>query len=528
MKRILILALLSTLLPFGGLGGFCFGGICLAQTPGGVSNPLAWNRNGNNNDSLTLRSNGLTFIGVGRLADSDIEQTLWSIGTNTSTSFIQTTARTANLRKSAFMNYANDTLPEMRMYSYSNTQHLSPNTQTMYIGRAKDKNLPTADLKTPLTEYVVYDRALSASERNRAESYLALKHGITLRHSYLNSDGTIIWNYVTNKAYTNHVAGIIVDSPSGLKRLHGNSAERDGFLHVACPQIANGQSLIWGDNAKALRFMRNKSRGKWMQRTWIVQSTNMNGNTASVKADSRDLQQYSPLEEGESYYLAVDPTGMAEFPLRSVKYYKAEITPDDSIRIANVKVDAHAAWTFRAEKDMFTTISVEASDAEGGVLDVLITGGTAPYANLLKKDSAVVYNKQTTDTLVTIASLAEGRYQLTTTDKTGIQDIKEFDITPTGIKEIAYNNADAADGIISNITAAPNPTSDGYVNVEIELAEASPITLTLYTSGGAAVSSKSFSKDNYLYTKVYLPNEGVYLLKAECGQSYKTVKLIRK
>ena len=140
----------------------------------------------------------------------------------------------------------------------------------------------------------------------------------------------------------------------------------------------------------------------------------------------------------------------------------------------------------------------------------------------------MVYNKVANDTLVTVSSLAEGRYQLTTTDKAGIQDVKEFDITPTGIKEIAYNNAGASDGIISNITAAPNPTNDGYVNVEIELAESAHLTLTLFTSGGATVSSKTFPKDNYLYTKVYLPNVGVYLLKAECGQTAKTIKLIRK
>ena len=64
--------------------------------------------------------------------------------------------------------------------------------------------------------------------------------------------------------------------------------------------------------------------------------------------------------------------------------------------------------------------------------------------------------------------------------------------------------------------------------MEIELTEAAPITLTLFTSGGATVSSKTFPKDSYLYTKIYLPNEGVYLLKVESGQSAKTIKLIRK
>ena len=500
-----------------------------AQTPGGVSSPLAWKKVASNGDSIALRGKGLTFIGVGKVQASDAEQTLWSIGTPTTTSFVQTTSRTANLSKTAFMNYANDTLPEMRMYSYSNTQYLSPNTQTMYIGRATDTSLPVTNLIRPFMEYVVYDRALSASERNRVETTLALRHGLTLKHSYLNSEGVIIWNYVTQKAFSHHVAGIIADTQSGLTRYEGYSAEQGGFLHVSMSKLTDSQSLLWGDDNQPLRFVANKMRGKWMQRMWKAQATNLDGATVNIAADSKSLQQFSPLAEMENYYLAVDPTGTAEFPVRSVRYYKATVTPDDSIRFASVAIDAKAAWSLRAEKDMFTTISVEgAGEKGGGVLDILITGGTAPFANLLKKDSTVVYNKVACDTLVTVTSLAEGRYQLTTTDKAGIQDVKEFDITPTGIRAVANGYADNADGIIGNITASPNPTNDGYVNVEIELTEASPITLTLFTSGGATVSSKIFPKDSYLYTKIYLPNEGVYLLKVESGQSAKTIKLIRK
>ena len=498
-----------------------------AQTPGGVSSPLAWKNVASNGDSIALRGKGLTFIGVGKVEASDTEQTLWSIGTPTTTSFVQTTSRTANLTKTAFMNYANDTLPDTRMYSYSNASQGGAG-QMMYIGRATDTSLPVTNLIRPFMEYVVYDRALSASERNRVETTLALRHGLTLKHSYLNSEGIIIWNYVTQKAFSHHVAGIIVDTPSGLTRHEGYSTEQGGFLHVSTAKLTDGQSLLWGDDNQPLRFVANKMRGKWMQRTWKAQATNLEGGV-TLSADTKALQQFSPLAEMENYYLAVDPTGTAEFPVRCVRYYKATVTPDDSIRFANVAVDAKAAWSLRAEKDMFTTISINGSgEKDGGVLDILITGGTAPFSNLLRKDSTVVYNKVASDTLVTVTSLAEGRYQLTTTDKAGIQDVKEFDITPTGIRAVANSYADNADGIIGNITASPNPTSDGYVNVEIELTEASPISLTLFTSGGATVSSKTFPKDNYLYTKVYLPNEGVYLLKAESGQSAKTIKLIRK
>ncbi|TJZ60367.1 hypothetical protein FAZ15_10175 [Sphingobacterium olei] len=71
-----------------------------------------------------------------------------------------------------------------------------------------------------ITEKVVYDRNLTPEERDRVNSYLAIKYGVTLRNDipaggnhtgtfdYLNAAGNIVWSGNTNPDYHNDVIGL--------------------------------------------------------------------------------------------------------------------------------------------------------------------------------------------------------------------------------------------------------------------------------------------------------------------------------
>ncbi|MEM6738113.1 MAG: hypothetical protein AAF620_18800, partial [Bacteroidota bacterium] len=61
-----------------------------------------------------------------------------------------------------------------------------------------------------MAEIIYYERALSELERQKVASYLAIKYGITLQApvSYLNSDGTVIWDANINDGYSHDIAGI--------------------------------------------------------------------------------------------------------------------------------------------------------------------------------------------------------------------------------------------------------------------------------------------------------------------------------
>lgn len=500
-----------------------------AQTPGGVGKPEIWTHD---TASVWIASGtGLTYVGVSRVLGSE-EQTIWSLGSGKNTTRIQTTNRAADLGHGTFMNYAKDSLPEMRLYSYT-TSLGNGNGQTLLIGRTPNAKLPVRNLEGNTEEYVVYNRQLSDVERQRVESCLALKYGISLRSSYLNSRGAVIWNAYTNKAYGHRIAGIITDSQSALHIGKGRSCEDGAFLTVyARKRLSDGQSLLWGDDNGRLAFATSKAYGKWLGRKWSTSATNMTGTEVDLVADSRQLRQIQPLSDGESYYLAVDPTGTGQFSVKTLLYYKAEKISGDSIVFQNVKPGRNDVFTLRTARDMFTTIEVRQpgeKNGSTGSLDVRVTGGVPPYRMKLCRERLSVFDRTSGDSLQTAEGLAEGKYLLSTTDRMGNVAENEFQVSTTGITEIPSDGTTGHDGsFFAHVKVIPVPTTDGYVDVQVELGEAAPLDMTLYTTGGATVSSRSDATDTYFATKVYLPSPGVCLLTLRSGDHEKTVKLIRK
>lgn len=501
-----------------------------AQSPGGVENPEVWSR-----DTATVKlasATGLTYVGVSRVSDADNEQVIWSLGTGSKTTHMQTTRRAANLGNGTFLNYGNDTLPELRLYSYTSSLRNGEGKE-LHIGKKQNGNLPVQNLKGNTAEYAVYNRQLSTQERTRVESYLALKHGLTLRTSYLDSYGRQIWNAYTNKQYQHRIVGIIADEQSGLHQQEARSSETDAFITMrACSALHNGQSLLWGDNNGKLSFATSKTYGKWIGRKWKAATTNMDYTGTDITADLNQLHQIQPLDDGESYYLAIDNSCTGTFPVRAIRYHKADAMVGDSIMFANMYISDKAVFTLRAAKDMFTTIEVTQpgeTSVAAGALDVLVTGGQPPYRMRLMRETSSVYDKTSADSLRTVAGLIEGRYMLTTTDKIGNVASNEFMISSTGITEIP--NDDITDNdrdYFTNVVATPNPTTDGYVDIRIETPEKLPLTLKLYTSAGATVGNVTLPADDYFHTKVFLPESGVYLLHLLCSSHDRSIKLMRR
>ena len=409
------------------------------QAPGGVAGFVKW-ANGNDNTPVRLTgASGLTFIGVGKIQKVG-EQLLWNVSTQAGkTERVQTTARTANLANGTFMNYTGrDTLPQLRLYAYS-TSSTNGTRGTLNVGGMTKEKLPIKSLKNGMEEYVVYDRALTAAERMRVESALALRHGITLAHSYLNSKGQTIRNYYRLKAYNHRVAGIIGDATSKLHRTTGESSENEAVVKVSASSINEGASFLWGDNAKQLSFTADKGNGKWMQRCWAATTTGQPAEPLTLTFDTRSIHQLQPLGKDEFYYLAVDYSGTGKFPVGQIRYYKAQDSHADSIVFAGIAADAgESIFTLRAAKDFFATVEIarpRCSTAQKGQLKVLFTGGTAPYAVTISLDGKACYSQSTSDSLITVSALQQGKYTIAAKDHTG----------KTLLNEIMVSNADMAD-----------------------------------------------------------------------------------
>ncbi len=142
-----------------------------------------------------------------------------------------------------------------------NTTRSAGNLFNLYTNGAADGNLSPAFnfLTNPLrigwrggttadqyhgviNEVIVYNRALTAAELLQANSYLALKYGITLANGttdYIATDGTTrMWTVSKNGTFNKNIAGIGRDDKTGLFQKQSRSASDTTVTIAAGTAIA--------------------------------------------------------------------------------------------------------------------------------------------------------------------------------------------------------------------------------------------------------------------------------------------------
>ncbi|MCX6044159.1 MAG: Ig-like domain-containing protein [Chloroflexi bacterium] len=176
---------------------------------------------------------------------------------------------------------------------------LNPFARVPVLGRCGDGS---AFLNGQLAEAIVYRTPVSDEGRQRIDSYLALKYGITLGNpaaplAYTAANGTVIWN--ADATYQNNVAGIGRDDTSTLNQKQARSVNttNQGDLVVLAlgtlttTNVANINTfaadrsfLVWGDNNGSTAITTTQSGinnvNLRMGRIWKVQET---GSVGSVQ-----------------------------------------------------------------------------------------------------------------------------------------------------------------------------------------------------------------------------------------------------
>ena len=135
-----------------------------------------------------------------------------------------------------------------------------------------------------IAEIIFYDQVLPVGNRQRVESYLALKYGFMLNTNYYDSAGTLLWNRTTNSLHHHNVAGIGRDTTSGLVQPVSHSTEVGAVLTVTgtLASMADGEFLVWGHNNDSFNASPNTPPGSpspyRLVRSWKVQETGDVGN----------------------------------------------------------------------------------------------------------------------------------------------------------------------------------------------------------------------------------------------------------
>lgn len=177
-----------------------------------------------------------------------------------------------------------------------------------------------------VAEIINYSGRLSDTDRQRIESYLAIKYGMTLdsgTKDYIASDGTtVFWDASSVWSYTHRVFGIGRDDAGALWQVQSKAEDDSAIVTIEANgegtntspnfiDISNKEFLMISDNAWA-----NSWTSVWapsgydiLWRKWRIEET---GDTGTIKLsfDVDDTDFNVPaLNAGTNYYVVYDTDG---------------------------------------------------------------------------------------------------------------------------------------------------------------------------------------------------------------------------
>lgn len=288
-------------------------------------------------------------------------------------------------------------------------------------------------------ELLVYNRILTPGERRKAESYLAMKYGVTLNDSYLDGDGNLVWDRDDAGVYHNRVTAISRNKAGDFLQPMSATSYEEGPLYTSLPEndsyhksnsyglpseahllvmgrehgnpMPDKLSLFWGDDGGALETYTSPNDTLWhiMNRTWLVKpnmptvadTTATRWTATGMTVTPEGFLDVISLEENTPGSVVTpeltDGTGLIEFPCPSTHpafdvgfsksgdsgcTYGFRIGSDGSVKaIANGEATTANVTTDVSGAD----VSVMLSD---GVVYLRIDGeGSAAYTVAIPEDA---------------------------------------------------------------------------------------------------------------------------------------------
>ncbi|MCP3664020.1 MAG: DUF285 domain-containing protein, partial [Gammaproteobacteria bacterium] len=177
-----------------------------------------------------------------------------------------------------------------------------------------------------IAEIIGYDITNTDADRNKVESYLALKWGVTLDQSssqdYTASDGaTTMWDSAAGDAatYNNDIFGIGRDDASGLGQVKSKSVNTDSIITLEADSEGSNavNNFVDIDDLEFLTIANNDGAAAWtstgapsdfqiLSRQWSVQETGDVG-PVQLDFDVADADFDVPaLTSGTNYYIIYD------------------------------------------------------------------------------------------------------------------------------------------------------------------------------------------------------------------------------
>lgn len=159
------------------------------------------------------------------------------------------------------------------VYTYhSGIRMDSTQTHSFVIGEIllKRDNSPTDTLhaKIAMEELAYFKGRVSRHITGTFQTYLALKHGITLDYAaYLSQTGDTLWHPKEDEIYYNHVIGIGNDTVLGWES-HVSCTKEEALLHIQTDTLMPSEYMIMGDDNGGMEWHPEPNGSYRMHRTW--------------------------------------------------------------------------------------------------------------------------------------------------------------------------------------------------------------------------------------------------------------------
>lgn len=262
-----------------------------------------------------------------------------------------------------------------------------------------------------VAEVVIFDSLLTAVQRQRIESYLAIKYGLTLDagKDYTNAAGTILYHSTTtHSSYTNDIAGIGRDDTQSLLQEKSKSMSSDAIVTVATSTtLDNNDFLLWGnDDGSTSEVTSNLPGGvsKRLGRIWRFDETGDVG-TTTISFDVSALSVTGTAASDFTLILDSDTTFTSGTATSTADSFSSNIVTFDSVDVADNQymalgtdlvtvapggVSSNIQLWLKADAEVTGTSSVSGwDDQSGNSNDFIQSTGTNQPA---KTDEAINYN----------------------------------------------------------------------------------------------------------------------------------------
>lgn len=386
-----------------------------------------------------------TIFTVFQSVDTIGEKGIWLFTSDKANKLLLTTRNVLDIPKSGRIStsVAQTDAPVLSTYlQYREKDSISATEQFLRLGAYDVPAAGVRGFQGKIGEIIVYDRVLTGQEKQRVESYLALKYGISLSQSYrpssyLNSNGETIWDAKNAGEFKWNIAGFGRDNHSGLLQKQSCSNNTPGLLTIGVGNICernvenkaflpDNNFMIWADNRKDLE-MGEKTQGQpvRMLRQWVVcVSKQMPDIFTTLQFDTKQTEQQPA--STETWWLCIDRSASGKFPLRATEFYKMDTLTSQGIGMFrkiqwDIDHSGNDLFTFGIGPSMMPKVWITqpvCNPESEGVLHIGAEGGHPPYQfKLYNPEIGFEKHWEAPDKSISdIAGIAPGDYFLVIVD----------------------------------------------------------------------------------------------------------------